>query len=248
VLIETSGLADPVPILGALKTHRPVVSRYRVAGVVATIDMASGAASLAGHVEAVRQAAMADRLLLTKADLATTEQRSALLARLDRINPDAPRSEVEHGVIAATGLLEPGRTAVYAGSAPWAGGFTFEALSPGTDPWPDVSAHDESTQASCVVIDEPLPKALWTPWLEQLVARLGPGLLRIKGIVDIEGHDQPIIVQGVPQRLHPPSTLPCWPGDDRRSRLVVITRNVDPALVEGAFDALRRGARRRDPD
>ena len=108
VLIETTGLADPAPIIHTLMTHPQIAPKYRLDGIVATVDMATGMHTLDQHPEAVKQAAVADALLLTKADLVSDEQRQALLRRLDGINPAAPRWEVQGGEIAPQKVLNLG--------------------------------------------------------------------------------------------------------------------------------------------
>jgi G3E family GTPase len=257
VLIETTGLADPAPILHTLMADPQIAAKYRLDGVVATIDLATGWDTLEQHPEAVRQAAMADVLLLTKADLASAERRAALLRRLDGINRAAPRRAACKGVIAPAQLLDLGPVIAedrlpdverWLGKAAHAG--TFAQASParhdhgltGHGPH-DASGHDDGIRAHCFTMDEPIPEGMLDAWLNTLAGSLGGGILRVKGIVGIEGHDTPVAIHGVQHVFHPPASLPAWPGGDRRSRWVFITRNVGREAIEATFRGLRRAPR-----
>ncbi|KLJ02304.1 GTP-binding protein [Luteimonas sp. FCS-9] len=253
VLIETTGLADPVPIVHTLMTHPQVAPHYRLDGIVATLDLTTGQSSLARHGEAAKQAAMADVLLLTKADLATDAQRDALSRRLAAVNPAAPRWEVTHGEIAAEKLLDLGLFSIEDKAPDVARWLQEEAylqppvlfqlgmtpLTESVQPHGDVNRHDEHIRAFCFAIDDPIPEALLTLWLEVLMGLAGRDILRVKGILNVEGHERPLVVHGVQHVFHPPLRLPAWPDGDRRSRLVFITHEVDRRTIEGAFHILR---------
>jgi G3E family GTPase len=260
VLIETTGLADPAPIVHTLMTHPQVATRYRLDGIVATLDLATGANALDGHVEAVKQAAMADALLLTKADLATEEQRAAVSHRLDGINPAAPRWEARHGEIAPEKVLSLGlfstegkgpdvekwlKEEAYAERPPYTRGLVHERghghhHHHEHHPHHDVNRHDDHIRAFCFSVDEPIPEVLLAAWLEVLMGFLGSKILRVKGILNVEGRDEPIVVHGVQHIFHPPVPLPAWPGQDRRSRLVFITEDVGRDVIEATFQAFRQ--------
>lgn len=273
VLIETTGLADPAPIIHTLMTHPQIAPKYRLDGIVATIDMAAGMSTLDEHREAVKQAAVADALLLTKADLATEEQRSALLHRLEAINPAAPRWEVSNGEIAAQKVLNLGLFTAEGKSpdvARWLSeeayadakshGRTHEHHDHGQeahdhsehdahghahdhgDDHHDVNRHDDHIRAFCFTVEQPIPEEILADWLEVLMSFVGSRILRVKGILNIEGNEQPVVVHGVQHIFHPPVTLPAWPSEDRRSRLVFITHNVSKDVIEKIFYALAAGA------
>jgi G3E family GTPase len=250
VLIETTGLADPAPIIHTLMTHPQISSKYRLDGIVAAVDLATGMHSLNQHQEAIKQAAVADTLLLTKADLATEAQRTALMRRLDGINPAAPRWEVCSGEIAPQKVLKLGL-------------FTADGKSPDVARWlkeevyasleahnhhdhdhehahdhHDVNRHDDHIRSFCFTIEEPIPEAAWTDWLDLLVLINGQNILRVKGILNIEGSEQPLVVHGVQHIFHPPVPLPAWPSEDRRSRLVFITRHVGRDTIEHSLRAM----------
>lgn len=267
VLIETTGLADPAPIVHTLMTHPQVANRYRLDGIVVTLDLATGNATLDRHPEAIRQAAIADCLLLTKADVADTGTRDALMRRLDAINPAAPRREVLHGEISASKVLDLGLFSTE-GKAPdvqrWLREEAYTDDAHGHDHaharhhgnedghdhddldahhhhghHHDVNRHDDHIRAFCFAVDEPIPEEILAAWLDVLLGFLGADILRVKGILNIEGRDKPMVIHGVQHIFHPPAMLPAWPSEDRRSRLVFITRDVSRAAIEETFRAFR---------
>ena len=274
VLIETTGLADPAPIIHTLMTHPQIAPKYRLDGIVTTVDMATGMHTLDQHPEAVKQAAVADTLLLTKADLVSSEQRHALLRRLDGINLAAPRWEVCNGEIAPQKMLNLGLFSVDGKTPDVARWLREEAYAPAHqhahDHYEhehgdhrhdhaapeshrhhepdhghahdnhDVNRHDDHIRAFCFHVDEPIPGEVLTTWLELLIDFVGSKILRVKGILNVEGEEQPIVVHGVQHIFHPPVPLPTWPSEDRRSRLVFITQDVDREVVERTFEALRQ--------
>lgn len=260
VLIETTGLADPAPIIHTLMTHPQIVRKYRLDGIVATVDLAAGMNTLDQHKEGVKQAAVADALLLTKADLATEEQRGALRRRLDAINPAARRWEVRNGEIAAPKVLNLGlftgegkspdvarwlSEEAYAVSAPH--GHAREHHDhehdghdhPAHDPHGhDVNRHDDHIRAFCFTVEQPIPEQTLADWLELLMDFVGSDILRVKGILNVEGKTQPLVVHGVQHIFQPPVPLPAWSSEDRRSRLVFITQGVGADVIEKTFHAL----------
>jgi G3E family GTPase len=272
VLIETTGLADPAPIVHTLMTHPQVANRYRLDGIVVTLDLATGNANLDRHPEAVRQAAIADCLLLTKADVADTGTRDAFMRRLDAINPAAPRWEILHGAISASKVLDLGLFSIE-GKAPdvqrWLREEAYTNDADGHDHahahhhgnedghdhddpdahrhhdhhhhghHHDINRHDDHIRAFCFAVNEPIPEEILAAWLDVLLGFLGADILRVKGILNIEGSDKPMVIHGAQHIFHPPAMLPAWPSDDRRSRLVFITRDVSRAAIEETFHAFR---------
>lgn len=278
VLIETTGLADPAPIIHTLMSDPHVVAKYRLDGIVATIDLAAGMSTLDHHREAVKQAAIADVLLLTKGDLVKKDERTMLLHRLGKVNPAAAHLEARHGVVAAEKVLGLGL-------------FNGEDKSPDVSRWlaeefyrdestrhhqpghdhghwrahdnahassshghahppklhgehadhqHDVNRHDDMIRAFCFTIEDPIPEDVLISWLEVLMGFLGSKILRVKGILNIENRTQPLAVHGVQHIFHPPVSLPAWPSDDRRSKLVFITLDVGRDVIERTFRALHR--------
>tara|TARA_R110002167_G_scaffold51528_3_gene149076 strand:- start:1331 stop:2440 length:1110 start_codon:yes stop_codon:yes gene_type:complete len=259
ILIETTGLADPAPILHTLMSDPMLMSRYRLDGVIATVDAVNGEGTLDTQFESVKQAAVADRIVVTKTDAASPEAVTALQARLRALNPAAPQFTAAHGeidpaVLFNAGLFNPERKTLdvqrwlkeeaYAQDDAGHRHDDGHGHEPGPGPGHghdhqhDVNRHDESIRAFCVHLDEPLPWQTVATWLELLATYRGDDLLRVKGLLNVEESDTPVVVHGVQHMFHPPVQLDSWPSDDRRSRIVFITRNLDEATVDGMLAAL----------
>ncbi|NMG75695.1 CobW family GTP-binding protein [Aromatoleum diolicum] len=254
VLIETTGLADPAPVIYTLMQEPFIAERYRCDGVITAVDATHAQGQLDSHREAVRQVAMADRLLLTKCDLATADDRAALAARLAMLNPGAPQVEVYGGEVAVSavsgcGLYDPG------GKNPdvarWLGDEQVRAQAeravspsaswrrPGAKPAPPAShaaRHDDRVASYVLAFDEPLDWLGFSDGLGLILQVYGARILRIKGLLNVAGDPLPRVVQCVQHVAYPTSSLPAWPTgspyDDRRSRLVFIVRELPRAEVE----------------
>lgn len=257
IVIETTGLADPGPVLQALMAEPAVAGRLRLDGVVTTVDAVNGAATLDRHPEAQRQAAVADRLLLTKTDIAAPAAASALAARLAVLNPGAPVLRVVAGEVAPerlfeAGLYDPATGAVDARR--WLDDARYATAAPGHDEGHahghthdeaaarDVNRHDAHIRAVCLVEERPLPGEALDRWLKSLFLLRGPDLLRYKGILNIAGVPGPVVLHGVQHVIHPPTMLDAWPGEDRRTRMVFITYDMDEASLRASFRALTEPA------
>lgn len=249
VVIETTGLADPAPIIHTLVSDPQISPKYRLDGVVTTIDQTAGAYTLDQHIEAVKQAAVADILLLTKGDLAEESERSALAAWLERINPGVARYVVNAGEIAPAKVLDLGifpTQGKHADVERWLADEAIESHDAhmhadhvhGAEHGHqhDVNRHNARIQAFSFAFSEPISEASWTDWLEALKDLLGGNILRIKGILNLEGRDRPTVIHGVQHTFHEPVSLPAWPSEDRRSRLVFITQDLTRAAVEATFE------------
>jgi G3E family GTPase len=248
VVIETTGLADPAPIVHTLIAD-PLVGRcFHLDSVVATVDGANGGGTLDTHEESVRQAAVADRLLITKTDIANASSISKLDERLDQINPGADRfkvinGEIEPGRLFGAGLYDP--MTKTADVQRW---LNEEAYSDenGTehghhhDHGHGHHSHDhdhdhdhhDGIHAFCIYKEEPLPWESWVGFLQSLIDARGADMLRIKGILNVDGLDQPVAVHGVQHVFHPPAILEKWPSVDRRSRLVFIAKDVPEQVIK----------------
>ncbi|WP_043363650.1 GTP-binding protein [Belnapia sp. F-4-1] len=244
VVVETTGLADPAPILQTLMAEPSLAARYRLDGVVTLVDAVAGMATLDAQMEAVKQAAVADRLVLTKADLAAPEAVAALEARLRALNPGAPllRPDAPAAALLDCGLYDP------AGKHPdvrrWLDAEAFTGHHHHHHHH-DVSRHDARIHSFCLTFDEPLPWDGLATWIDVLTTTRGESLLRLKGILNLEGEERPVAIHGVQGLFHPPVMLERWPdGDDRRSRLVFILRDLDRAVVENGLRAFAESARR----
>ena len=241
VVVETTGLADPAPVIQTFAADTLLAAQYRIDGVVTLVDAVNGARQLDAQPEAVKQAAVADRLLLTKTDLAGAAEVDALRARLRALNPRAEFAAAVQGEIDPAFFLDIGlRTARadgvqlerWLGAAGSSEGEAYlgKRLSSG--------AHDRAIRSFVLWFDRPFSWQTFSSAMELLTSMRGPDLLRVKGLVNVEGERGPVVVQGVQHIFHPPATLDAWPSEDRRSRLVFITRNISQEAVAALFAAV----------
>jgi G3E family GTPase len=243
-VIETTGLADPAPVLHALISDPIVAERYMIDGVVTTVDAVNGAGTLDRQPEAVKQAAVADRLIVTKSDLAEPDVLAALRSRLRALNPGAPQLAAAHGVVDPAmlfglGLFDPQTKSVEVQR--WLNDEALAAHHADDDDGHhhhDVNRHDERIRAFCITRDRPISWNALSGWLDALASMRGDDLLRFKAIVAIADRpDQPVVLHGVQHLFHPPVLLPKWPSEDRRTRMVFITRDLPQATIEETFAA-----------
>ena len=242
LVIETTGLADPAPILHTLMSDHYLITCYRLDGVVATVDAVNGEATMDKQFESVKQAAVADRLVITKTDVADVAVTEALYVRLKELNPAAPMhtavlGEIDPALLFNAGLYDPESKTLDVQR--W---LKEEAYGEGDrddhDHGRDVNRHDDHIRAYCVYVNEPLPWQRVATWFEMLTMYRGPDLLRIKGILNVKETDKPIVLHGVQHMFHPPVELDHWPSEDQRSRIVFITRDLDRETVQGMLQAL----------
>jgi G3E family GTPase len=252
VMIETTGLADPAPILHTLMADALVLGCFRFDGVVTLVDAVNGTATLDAQPEAMKQAAVADRIVLTKADLASLQQIRVLEDRLRALNPGAVLLKVARGEIAAEALLDSGPFNINGKQPPVRQWLNAEAYAAQADHHQhghhhhhDPNRHDARIHSFCLTFDQPLHWNGFAAYLDMLSATRGESLLRIKGILNLVGQDRPLVVHGVQHVFHEPILLAQWPaGDDRRSRLVFIVRDMTRDDVERgllAFEAAADG-------
>ena len=245
IIIETTGIADPAPILDTLLNDRWLAARHRLAGVVTTVDAVLAQQQLDAHFEAVRQVAMADRLLLTKTDLAEPAALEALEARLAALNPAAPRYTVLHGRIDPELILDAGFYNPDARAAElqrWLSPQRYRPAGQGRLGGKAPAAHDDRIRAFSLTFDEPLDWMGVQSALEMLVAFRPQNLLRLKAIVNVKGETAPVVLHGVQHVLHPPARLAEWPDDDRRSRFVFIVSDLDEAFVRKLLEDFTQAA------
>ncbi|MEJ2624803.1 MAG: GTP-binding protein [Pseudolabrys sp.] len=258
VLLETTGLADPAPVLHTVMAHPYLLLRYRLDGVVTVVDAVNGAGTLDTHEEAVKQAAVADRIVLTKTDIATPTQIDSVTGRLHALNPaasilDAAKGEATPGRLLNCGLYDPERKIpdvkkwlqAEAYAEPHAHGHHDHGHHHGhghdhshDHEHPDRNRHDAHIGAFALTSDTAMSAGTLEMFLDLLRANYGSQLLRVKGIVKVaEMPDTPVVVHGVQHIFHPPARLERWPDDDRRTRLVFITRDLPETTVRELFEA-----------
>jgi G3E family GTPase len=207
------------------------------------VDAVNGMATLDEHMEAVKQVAVADRIVLTKTDLLDSPERregkDRLLARLRALNPAAPILDAAAGqatpdALLNCGLFDPDR------KLPDVKRWLAEDAYAGDQGHHhhDVNRHDDRIRAFSFATETPIPAATLDMFLDLIRSLHGPNLLRLKGVVQLaETPEQPLVIHGVQHVMHPPARLPDWPDDDRRTRIVLITRDLDPAAITGLFEA-----------
>jgi G3E family GTPase len=269
VVIETSGLADPSPLIQAFLSDPTLAGLYRIGTVVATVDAVNGPDTLDNHIESVRQVALADHILITKLDLIDPAQakdaEAALTARLRRLNPAARISRIDDpafdiGKLLRADGLDPGDAK--ADVRAWLNAAAYEQHdghhhghdedhahhdhgAHDHDAHDHHGLHDRDIASFCFVRENPIPREALRLLLDALQQNLGPNLLRVKGIVHVaEEPDRPAVIQGAQQLLHNLSWLERWPDADRRSKIVFITQGFDRAEVEDMIAVLDRVATR----
>jgi len=233
LLVESTGLADPYPILSTIRADPVLCHHFRCGNVIVTVGAVNGLAQLARHGESLRQAAAADRLVMTKTDLCEETVTAAVRARLRALNPFAP-------ILRASGAIDAGDLGLAGGEEAGFGRIV--------DPQPDThdhhSHHDDDIRSFVVTMEKPIDWTSFGVWLTMLLNRHGEKVLRVKGILNLAGETRPIAVHGVQRLVHPPVHMKRWPkagrGNDRRSRIVFIVQDLDPALIQRSLAAFNR--------
>ncbi len=234
LLIETTGLADPVPIIQTIIADEKIAPRFEMDGVITLVDAVNGMPQLDHQPEAVKQAAVADRLLLTKTDIADATQTTALRERLAQMNPGVPIQNVLQGKIDPSTLFGVALNA-RARSDDLARWLRDDAVA--NAKYKPAHQHDDPIRAHCLYLDEPITRMGMTAWLTALASLRGANLLRVKALLNVEG--EPVVVHAVQTLIHEPIALAQWPDADHRSRLVFITRDMARAEIEATLDMLR---------
>jgi G3E family GTPase len=260
IVIETTGLADPAPILQTLMSDPLAFTKFRLDGIVTTVDAVNGMATLDGHEEAVKQAAVADRIILTKLDVSS--ESTALETRLSKLNPGASMIKADHGRIDPALILNLGPFNAQAKGADVEAWLQAETYVDAHDhhhghqhghhhghhhgqhhdhdhhhdhahdhAHQDINRHDDHIQAFCFTFDKPIEQAKLNFFIQLLVMLRGPDLLRVKGVVNVADRDQPAVIHGVQHIFHPLAWLERWPSDDHRTRIVFIVRDIDPKQI-----------------
>ncbi|RWM09316.1 MAG: GTP-binding protein [Mesorhizobium sp.] len=242
VVVETTGLADPAPVLQSIMAHPALVQAFRLDGVITLVDAVNGEATLDAHVEAVKQAAVADRIVLTKTDLADAAEVETLRARLKQVNPGAVVLDANEAGAAALfncGLYDP-RTKS-ADVRRWLGEEAAHDHGHHHDGDHDhhhEHRHDMRVRTHSLVHDRPVPFSAIEMFLDLLRSTHGEKLLRMKGVIELaEDPSRPLVIHGVQKILHPPARLPAWPDGQRGTRLVLITLDMPEDYVRRLFEA-----------
>ncbi|MCC7426233.1 MAG: GTP-binding protein [Alphaproteobacteria bacterium] len=234
VIIETTGLADPVPVIHTLMTDPLLLERFRLDAMVTTVDACHGAAQLDAYPEAVKQVVVADRIVLTKLDLCPASA-DGLRARLRALNAGAEALGADEAMASRLfGAASFDPASKDARLLHWLG---------------EAAANEEAAEHSfvhtaCLRADQPLDWTAFTAWLGETLSVHGPEVLRCKGILDVAGRDRPVVINGVQHVFYPADELHAWPAGPRQSRIVFITRDLAPSALARSFR--ERFAARRD--
>jgi G3E family GTPase len=243
VIIETTGLADPAPIMHTLLEMPVVAARYVLSGVVTTVDATHGNQQLNLHPESVKQVAVADRIILTKTDLADIQTQATLRARISRLNPAANIVDAVDGKVAFEHFFDNGLYRADGKAPDVAKWLNAEAYRPVATARPGLAnkntpaaRHDASIFSASFQYDEPVDWHQLVDVVEMLQSMRGDQLLRIKGIVNVKGEPLPRVIHAVQHTLYPPTTLDSWPDNDHSTRLVFIVKDLDTQFIRDSLD------------
>jgi G3E family GTPase len=234
VVIETTGLADPAPILYTLAGEPVVRHHFHLANVITTVDAVNAALHLSQNPEGLKQVAAADRLVITKTDLAQPDETAAVRATLTRLNPSAEVLDVTEARIDVERLLVP-RLFEPHEHAP-----ALIPIEPGK--LRELNRHSADVTSLSLALEEPLDWTAFGIWLSMLLNRHGNDVLRVKGILNVQGSPAPVFINAVQHIVHPPQHLERWPTEDRRSRIVFITRGIDAGLLRRSLAAFSKSS------
>ena len=244
IVIETTGLADPAPVLHSVMSEPGLLARCRLEGVITVVDAVNGDAALDAHAEAVRQVAVADRIVLAKVDLLSGREGEdklfAIIARLRKLNPAARllttyRNEATAGRLFTMGLFDPQRKTPDVQG--WLAAETYYKRH--RHRHHDVSRHDDHIRSFSFTEAEPISPQGLELFLELLKSCHGANMLRMKAIVKLaDDPARPVVLHGVQHVFHPPFRLERWPDDDERTRLVFIVKDIEKPVIEGLYRAL----------
>ena len=239
LIIETTGLADPAPVVQTLASDTMLAAQFRLDGLVTLVDAANVLKQLAAHAEPAKQIALADRVFITKADLVDEATLRAVQEAAQALNPRARISTLLHGAVEPAELTGLGLSSARAGPAtlsflgePLQGEGSGGERTLGQRP----ALHDGSIRTLSMRFHEPFTWAAFSAALELLATLRGPDLLRVKGIVNVDG--KPVVVQGVQHIFHDPVELDRWPSADTDTRLVFITRGIEAATIRNLLSAV----------
>ncbi len=237
LVIETSGLADPTPIAYTILADPILQHHFRLGNVIGVVDAVNGAAQLEHHPESVKQAAIADRLAISKSAMADDREIAALRASLRRLNTAAPIVDLDAGRLDWDTLLT-GDLYDQSGKqreiADWMAGVAETGSSP------HHHDHSHGVTSFCLWFEGPMDWTAFGIWMSMLLNRHGDRILRIKGLLNVAGVADPVLINGVQHIVHPPTHMTDWPDDDRRSRIVFIVQHMDQARIEASLTAFRR--------
>jgi G3E family GTPase len=238
LLIETTGLADPFPILATIRADPVLSHHFKLGNVITVVDAINGAGQIKHYTESVRQIATADRLVITKSDLTSRNKVESLAAELARINPTAELMDVHVADLSVEWLLQESESSLALAQHSAAVDHNHSLEDPGRR-----NPHGSSIRAFALTVDSPVDWTMFGIWLTMLLSRHGQHILRVKGILSLLNEARPVAVHSVQHLVHPPIHLKQWPSVDRCSRLVFIVDGLAEARIReslAVFESLAR--------
>ncbi len=237
--IETTGLADPAPIVSTLLAEPVIRNHFRLGNVIVTVDAVNAELHLRNNEESRKQAAIADRLVLTKSDIADAQTLATAREKLAQLNAIAPIIDIHEKTFDPDDLMASDLYDAEAKAEEVARWLEYQGHV-SHDHTNDAHSHHGDIQTFSLIVDEPIDWTAFGIWLTMLLHRHGEQVLRVKGILNVEGQATPVMIHGVQHVMHPPAHLEAWPDDDHRSRIVFILRGLDPAKLKRSLKAFSR--------
>ncbi|HBF28857.1 GTP-binding protein [Rhizobium sp.] len=233
LVIESTGLADPFPILSTLKADSVLRHHFRPGNVITTVDAINGLKQLQRYTESSRQVVIADRLVITKTDMANSADHDHLLKQLAILNPDAIVTSAADEDFRPASVLDE-TIALISDSLQSQSGFYCDSL---LMPSNGENTHSADFRSFVVTHNQPVDWTAFGIWLTMLLNRHGERVIRVKGILNIEGEERPVAIHGVQHLVHPPVHMAGWPSADQRSKLVFIVDGLETELIRRSFEA-----------
>ena len=239
VLIETTGLANPVPIIHTLMSSIELIRIYSLDGVITVVDSVNGEKTLDLHEESLKQLALAEKIILSKTDIVDKDEINSLIYRIKEINPVSQIVFSKFGNIPLEEIFGLGAYDPYKKSADvkkWLAAEKYKDKK--HHHHHDVNRHNENIRAFSMMSENPVNMIAFSFFRDMITAALGANLLRMKGIINIAGEERPAVIHGVQHIFHPVQWLETWPDNDRRTKLVFITQNIKKEQIEDFFRPL----------
>ena len=239
VLIETTGLANPVPIIHTLMSSIELIRIYSLDGVITVVDSINGEKTLDLHEESLKQLALAEKIILSKTDIIDKDEIKSLIYRIKEINPVSQIVLSKFGNIPLEEIFGLGAYDPYKKSADvkkWLAAEKYKDKKHHHNH--DVNRHNENIRAFSMMSENPVNMIAFSFFRDMITAALGANLLRMKGIINIAGEERPAVIHGVQHIFHPVQWLETWPDNDRRTKLVFITQNIKKEQIEDFFRTL----------
>ena len=239
ILIETTGLANPVPIIHTLMSSIELIRIYSLDGVITVVDSINGEKTLDLHEESLKQLALAEKIILSKTDIVDKDEIKSLVYRIKEINPVSQIIFSKFGNIPLEEIFGLGAYDPYKKSADVKNWLAAEKYKDKKHHHHhDVNRHNENIRAFSMMSENPVNMIAFSFFRDMITAALGANLLRMKGIVNIAGEERPAVIHGVQHIFHPVQWLEKWPDNDRRTKLVFITQNIKKKQIEDFFRPL----------